>query len=202
MVGWCQFPATRALVWKTVLSGHSSTNGFQTDLGARVRALRRERGLTLKGLGRLAGLSHPFLSQVERGLARPSVGSVERIAAALDVSVARLWGPVAPRGAVRVVRADEGRSRELSGGMLRELPGSPGAPVLREWTARGKRWPADRETHTGEVAIYVGRGAIEVEIGDEVYALNEGDALRFDGTTPHRLRRTGGTGTRALIVTS
>jgi transcriptional regulator with XRE-family HTH domain len=185
-----------------VLSGHSSTNGFETDLGARVRALRRERGLTLKALGRLAGLSHPFLSQVERGLARPSVGSVERIAAALDVSVARLWAPARTGDTVRVVRRTEGSTRELSGGQLREVPGEAGAPVLREWTARGKRWPADHERHPGEVAIYVSRGAIEVEVGDAVHALNEGDALRFDGSTPHRLRRIGGTGTRALIVTS
>ncbi len=185
-----------------MLSGHPSTNGFETDLGARVRALRRERGLTLKDLGRLAGLSHPFLSQVERGLARPSVGSVERIAAALDVSVARLWAPPRTGEAVRVVRRNEGPTRELSGGQLRELPGAAGEPVLREWSARGKRWPADREQHTGEVTIYVSRGAIEVEVGNEVYTLNEGDALRFDGSTPHRLRRTGGTGTRALIVTS
>ena len=87
-----------------MLSSHLSTNGFETDLGARVRALRRERGLTLKGLGRLAGLSHPFLSQVERGLARPSVTSVERIAAALDVSVARLWSPSRQGEAVQFVR--------------------------------------------------------------------------------------------------
>ena len=87
-----------------MLSGFPSTNGFETDLGARVRTLRRERGLTLKGLGRLAGLSHPFLSQVERGLARPSVSSVERIAAALDVSVAQLWSPPRQGDAVRVVR--------------------------------------------------------------------------------------------------
>jgi DNA-binding XRE family transcriptional regulator len=193
---------TSALVWKTVLSGHPSTNGFETDLGSRVRALRRERGLTLKGLGRLAGLSHPFLSQVERGLARPSVSSVERIAAALDVSVARLWAPPRKGAAVRVVRSDEGMTRELSGGQLRELPGEAGVPVMREWSSRGKRWPADREIHTGEVAIYVARGAIEVEVGGDVHALNEGDALRFDGTIPHRLRRTGPRGTRALIVTS
>ena len=179
-----------------------STNGFETNLGARVRALRRERGLTLKGLGRLAGLSHPFLSQVERGLARPSVSSVERIAAALDVPVARLWTPPRQGEAVSVIRRDEGRSRGLSGGQLRELPGEPGAPVLGEWTARGKRWPADYEHHNGEVAIYVARGAIEVEVGDDVFALSEGEALRFDGTIAHRLRRTGGPGTRALIVTA
>ena len=55
-----------------------SVNDTAAELGARVRELRRERGLTLKALGSLAGLSHPFLSQLERGLARPSVGSVER----------------------------------------------------------------------------------------------------------------------------
>src|SRR4051812_32656496 len=130
-----QFSAAGALVWKTVLSGHPSTNGFETDLGARVRALRRERGLTLKGLGRLAGLSHPFLSQVERGLARPSVGSVERIAAALDVSVARLWAPPRQGDAVRVVRTDEGLREDLDGAVTRSLPGEPGEPTLREWTA-------------------------------------------------------------------
>ena len=51
-----------------------------TDVAGLGVVLRHERGLTLKALGRSAGLSHPFLSQLERGLARPSVSSVERIA--------------------------------------------------------------------------------------------------------------------------
>jgi transcriptional regulator with XRE-family HTH domain len=170
----------------------ASTNGFETDLGARVRKLRRERGLTLKGLGRLAGLSHPFLSQVERGLARPSVGSVERIAAALDVSVAQLWSP--SRGAeVELIRHDEG---EVDEG-LRSLGGTP---QLREWTARTRRWPQEPTVETGEVAIYVARGAVEVDLDGSIHALDEGDTLRFDGLIPHRLRRTGGTTTRALVI--
>ena len=179
-----------------MLSSHSS-NGFETDLGARVRALRRERGLTLKGLGRLAGLSHPFLSQVERGLARPSVSSVERIAAALDVSVARLWSPPRQGDAVRLIRRDEVQA-DAQG--MRELPGDPGEPVLREWSARGRRWPAEYDVQEGEVAIYVARGVVEVDLDGDVHELAEGDTLRFDGSTPHRLRRAGGTTTRALIV--
>jgi transcriptional regulator with XRE-family HTH domain len=184
-----------------VLSGHPSTNGFETDLGARVRALRRERGLTLKGLGRLAGLSHPFLSQVERGLARPSVGSVERIAAALDVSVAHLWAPPRRGDAVRVARAGEGEFDERDGAVQRLVPGEPGEPVLREWSSRTRRWPAETSVLRGEVAIYVARGALEIELAGTVQALEEGDTVRFDGAIPHRLRRTGGPGTRALIVT-
>ena len=53
----------------------------------------------------------------------------------------------------------------------------------------------------GEVAIYVARGAVEVDVAGTVTALDEGDTLRFDGSLPHRLRRAGGTSTRALIVT-
>jgi transcriptional regulator with XRE-family HTH domain len=185
-----------------VLSDAASTNGFETDLGARVRSLRRERGLTLKGLGRLAGLSHPFLSQVERGLAQPSVGSIERIAAALDVSVAHLWAPPRRGEAVRIVRRDEGAVDERAEGVFRELPGDPGAPSLREWTAPSRRWPAERTHARGEVAIYVARGALEVDLDGTVEKLEEGDTLRFDGAIPHRLRRAGGTNTRALIVTS
>jgi transcriptional regulator with XRE-family HTH domain len=185
-----------------VLSGHPSTNGYETDLGARVRSLRRERGLTLKGLGRLAGLSHPFLSQVERGLARPSVGSVERIAAALDVSVAHLWAPARRGDAVRIVRRDEGGVEEHDGANLRQLSGEPGTPGLREWSSRTRRWPGEPVTGHGEVAIYVARGAIEVDLRGTVQALEEGDTIRFDGTIPHRLRRTGAPTTRALIITS
>ena len=185
-----------------MLSGFPSTNGFETDLGARVRTLRRERGLTLKGLGRLAGLSHPFLSQVERGLARPSVSSVERIAAALDVSVAHLWSPPRQGDAVRVVHSSEGAFAEHNGTTYRELPGEPAAPTLREWTASNRRWPADSAVEPGEVAVYVARGSVEVDVNGSVYALGEGDTLRFDGSLPHRLRRAGGTSTRALVVTS
>jgi transcriptional regulator with XRE-family HTH domain len=171
-----------------VLSGQTFNNGTGSNLGGRVRSLRRQRGLTLKELGRLAGLSHPFLSQVERGLARPSVASVERIADALGVPVAHLWAPPRPRD-VRLLRREEGGGRELLAA----------APSVHEWSG-GRRWPDEPEVHAGEVLVYVARGALDVELEDKVHELEEGDALVFDGRTPHRLRRRGGPSTRALII--
>jgi transcriptional regulator with XRE-family HTH domain len=185
-----------------VFSGPPTSNGLEAELGARVRTLRRERGLTLKGLGRLAGLSHPFLSQVERGLAKPSMSSIERIAAALDVSVAHLWSPPREQRAVRVIRADEGPRVEQEGATFRELPGEPAAPALREWSAANRRWPEQGSYAGGEVAIYVARGMVEVDVAGTVTKLGEGDTLRFDGALRHRLRRLGGPTTRALIVSS
>jgi transcriptional regulator with XRE-family HTH domain len=168
-----------------------------TVLGARVRELRRDRGMTLKGLGREAGLSHPFLSQLERGLARPSVTSVERIARALDVQVSTLW--TAPRQApARVVRAPH--SDPSAAGGFRELVADGSALRVREWSGGPRSWPDDGDTTTGEVMLYVVRGAVEIDLDGEVHALREGDSLFFDGTVRHRLRRRGGKRTRALYV--
>ena len=161
--------------------------------------------MTLKELGRAAGLSHPFLSQLERGLARPSVGSVERIARALDVPVGGLWTWARRRDA-ELVRSTSG-SREQHND--RSAPGgvrtvaSDGRPlVVREWIGGSRRWPEQRDVESGEVLVYVARGSVEVDLDGDVHALDEGDALLFDGEVPHRLRRTGGTATRALRVSS
>jgi transcriptional regulator with XRE-family HTH domain len=172
-------------------------------LGARVRELRRDRGLTLKELGRHAELSHPFLSQLERGLARPSMSSVARIARALDVPVSTLWRR--PRQDVaHVVRAGEGRLRAHphrgAPGAVRDLLSDGSVLRVREWSGGARTWPDEGDTTTGEVLVYVVRGAIEVDLDGTVHALREGDSLFFDGTVPHRLRRRGGTRTRALYV--
>jgi len=171
-------------------------------LGARIRALRRERGLTLKALGLRAGLSHPFLSQLERGLAQPSVASVERIAGALDVPVAALWA--SPPPAARLVRADEGslaaHGDHGAPGAVRTLAGD-GEPLrVREWLGGSRQWPDELQTTPGTVVLYVARGALELDLDGTVHALTAGDALLFDGAVRHRLRRTGSVSTRALYV--
>ena len=107
-----------------MLSEATTQNGG-SRLGAQVRALRRERGLTLKALGQRAGLSHPFLSQVERGLARPSLDSVQAIAGALEVPVGQLWAPPRPEEA-QVIRRDEGAASEAHGATLAYPPSPQG----------------------------------------------------------------------------
>src|SRR5438876_812054 len=165
---------SRSLVWKTVFS-QMSTDDPASMLGARVRSLRHERGLTLKGLGALAGLSHPFLSQLERGLARPSIGSAERIARALQIPVGELWGaPPRPPAETRVLRRGEGAStphpQPGSPGGMRELAGA-GPFSVREWSGGSRQWPEDAWVAEGEVVLYVVRGAIELDLEGTVIAL-------------------------------
>src|SRR5258708_19465715 len=59
-------------------------------LGEAIRAQRHLLGLTLVDVATRAGLSHPFLSQLERGLARPSMRSLTAIASTLGTSAQAL----------------------------------------------------------------------------------------------------------------
>jgi DNA-binding response OmpR family regulator len=61
-------------------------------IGETIRLLRKDRDLTLKQLARRTGLSVSLLSQIERAESSASVGSLYKIASALDVKVARLFG--------------------------------------------------------------------------------------------------------------
>src|SRR3982750_3021999 len=91
-----------------------------SQVGARIRALRRARGLTLEELGALCELSHPFLSQLERGRARPSMVSLERIARALGSSQLELLAGGDDTASL-LVRATEGTRGHYGEGEARML---------------------------------------------------------------------------------
>ena len=61
-------------------------------IGETIRGLRKDRNLTLKQTARRTGLSVSLLSQIERAESSASIGSLYKIAVALDVRVADLFG--------------------------------------------------------------------------------------------------------------
>lgn len=61
-------------------------------IGDRIRELRNERGMTLRGLSAATSLSLGFLSDCENNKSNPSIGTCRAIADALGVPVSRLLG--------------------------------------------------------------------------------------------------------------
>ena len=89
--------------------------------GGHIRALREERGYTLQDMGKRAKLSLSYLSEIERGSKRPSLKSIEKLAAALNVSKSQLIeGDLAETGLslgdkIRLIRGEKNLSlQELS----------------------------------------------------------------------------------------
>ena len=68
---------------------------YELDLqlfGRRVRDYRKMQGLTQEKLAEAAELSVPYVSRIEKGAKRASVGTLMKLAAALDVTVDDLLG--------------------------------------------------------------------------------------------------------------
>jgi transcriptional regulator with XRE-family HTH domain len=83
------------------------------DLGAFIRDQRNTARLSLRRLSELAGISNPYLSQIERGLRRPSAEILQQIARALRISAETLYvqagildRPPGPSDLLRHIAAD------------------------------------------------------------------------------------------------
>ncbi len=65
--------------------------GKVRDLGAFIREQRKAAQMSLRNLAVQAGVSNPYLSQIERGLRKPSADILQRVAAALRISAETLY---------------------------------------------------------------------------------------------------------------
>jgi transcriptional regulator with XRE-family HTH domain len=61
------------------------------DLGSYIRDQRESARLSLRNLAKIAGVSNPYLSQIERGLRKPSAEILQAIAKALEISSETLY---------------------------------------------------------------------------------------------------------------
>jgi len=160
-------------------------------MGERIRSRRRELGLTLVEVAERAGLSHPFLSQLERGLARPSMSSLFRIAGALGVTQDWLLAAGSTDAAaepVAVLRHDEGVTVPAGDGVARQLLAEPGRYIPTEFRNPSPTFEHFFE-HDGSEFVYIAEGVLDVELGDgRLFTLAAGECLRYPGSIPHRWR--------------
>ena len=150
----------------------------------------------MRGLAREIGVSASLLSQVENGLAQPSVGTLWALVEALNMSLDGLFAGDAEHAPTLVQRADERPALELSGGVLWERLSAapdPDADFAFVTYPAGADSGADDppSSHQGKEYGFVISGTLRIEVGDESLELGPGDSVVFDSDTPHRFRAVG-----------
>jgi transcriptional regulator with XRE-family HTH domain len=183
------------------------------DVGARLRQAREEQGISLRRLAADIDVSPSLLSQVENGLARPSVGTLWALVSELGVSLDRVFdvpsvapppsrdAPPDPHGPA-VQRAEERQVIELSGGVRWEQldashdPGVVFAFVTYEPGVDVQGRPAAR--HSGREYGYMVSGRLAIELDDRRVEVGPGDAVSFDSSHPHRFSAVGAEPARAV----
>jgi transcriptional regulator with XRE-family HTH domain len=172
------------------------------DIGPRLRALRKRRGLSLRALAELGGLSANTISLVERGKTSPSVATLHRLATALGVSMTFFFEEDEQRDVVFVKADRRARTRSDSvtmenlGSGLRDQAMEPLLVTLQPGAGSGD----EPIVHVGHEFVFCLEGGIEYEIKDDRYLLDAGDSLIFEAHLPHRWRNVSDEPSAILLI--
>lgn len=162
-----------------------STESGMSRAGARLRQIRRERGMSLTDVAAKAEVTKGFLSLAERGMTNVSVPVLMRICDALDIGIGDLFEyPTAP-----IVRSGAGAPLEMGGHGVREELLTPKTEhhvqvmrtVMRPGGGSGGAYRLDAAT----IVAYVLRGALSITVDGETVVLNVGDCLTFGAKQLH-----------------
>jgi transcriptional regulator with XRE-family HTH domain len=177
-------------VHHTLIASNSSGASFcapVTLLGDRLRACRRQQGLSIRLLAEKCGLSANTLSLIENNRTSPSVHTLELLARGLQVPIVSFFD--ADEAAHHVVYQQHGARPQVrfANGTLEML--GEGLPPLGAEPIVVTLDTTPQETqelsHAGREFIYCLEGRVTCTIDGQAYPLLPGDSLLFEAHAPH-----------------
>lgn len=189
----------------TVSAGNGDLSVMR-DIGARLRRLRKVRGLALTELSRRTGLSSGFLSQLERGISSGSIRAFALIAEALDVTLGDIFASVdRSETGFSVTRADQRETVQFPEALAakdiltRANAGSQLDMYILTMEPGGRS--GDKPfTHKGVEAGYILEGGIELVVDGRREILGPGDSFFFESRLSHSYSNAGQVRLRAIWV--
>jgi len=175
-------------------------------LAQRIKAQRRDLGLTLEQVASRTGLTRSVLSKVENFRVTPSLPALVKIAEALGVTVAELVTGLEEKPQLAIVRKGQGvrvdRDRPGSRIIYESLADERSAKTMEPLVLTVPGGTARKEAlaHEGEEFLMVLSGSVDLEYGTESHRLKVGDCAYFDAHVEHRLLNPNQRPARVLCV--
>jgi transcriptional regulator with XRE-family HTH domain len=173
------------------------------NVGNRLRELREERNISMRGLATKSGLSANALSMIERGKTSPSVSTLYKLAEGMGVNITAFFGQPLERQPIVFMKAAERPRVSFQRGVWEDLGGvnfighmEPFVLTLENGGGSG----TNTMLHSGHEFVFCLRGSLEYQVENQVFLLEPGDSLIFSARLRHRWRNTGNTVVNALII--
>lgn len=163
------------------------------DVGARLRAIRKLKGLSQRELAKRAGVTNSTISMIEKNSVSPSVSSLKKVLSGIPMPLVEFFSLDLEQGNPTQVVYKHEELIDLSSGQVEmKLVGKAHTnriiAFLNEMYPPGADTGDDMLSHEGEEAGTVVSGRLELTVGLETYILEPGDSYYFDSTQPHRFR--------------
>lgn len=158
-------------------------------LGRKIQDLRTQRGLSVRKLSAMAGITPSMLSQIENEQVNPSINTLRAIVGALDMPLYVLFrDDIRP---VPVVRADQrriiGSKQEPDVSYELLTPDTKGTIEFCMMVIAPERYSyRDSVSHAGEEVAFVHSGEhVVLDMDGTKHTLYPGDSVRIPADVPH-----------------
>lgn len=158
------------------------------NLGAEIRRIRRDQGLTLQEIAARTGLSVSMLSMLERGVAGASIGTLVAVSSALGVQLGRLFDATPEPDSPVTRRANQPRFEASPGVLRRTVHHNPddGIEIVVLELDSGTDTGRNLIRHAGDEYMLVTSGSLDVELAGDRLTLDQGDGMRIATGELHR----------------
>lgn len=164
---------------------------MQLEIGNRVRTLRKQKGLSILQLSKMAEVSTGMISQIERDMVVPTVVSIWRIAKALDTNINYFFDDDSAQEEDFIIRRGEHREILTNKGNSSYKVLTPSKKeslieVILVTLKGGQECDHQCVHHEGEECGYVLSGVLTVQLNGNQWELYPGDSITFKSSMPHR----------------
>ncbi|MCT4594968.1 MAG: cupin domain-containing protein [Anaeromicrobium sp.] len=164
------------------------------ELGEKIKYFRKRRGLTIKQLSTLTGLSSGFISNIERDLNSPSVSNLQQICQLLDINIVDLIEPSEKKESVVIKKANrkeifKNEDNNVKFESLTDVDKPLSCICIT--IAPGSNYGNTSWGHNFDEMGLVVSGTLEITVDNIKYELNAGDSVYINRFTPHNYRNHG-----------
>ena len=160
------------------------------DIGSKLKALREEKGFTIKKLAEKSGCTTSMISQIEHGKSEPSISMLKKLANALNVNIVDFFidSNSLNEDFVHIREKDRidiklPRWDAHIQSFLKSTNNKKMHPFYTKISPGGGS--KGMYAHEGEEFVYVLKGNLLIKVGDKEYYLKSGEGAYFKSYIPH-----------------
>ena len=188
-----------------------NTSYSKENTGKRIKSFRLAQNISISKLAAEIGVSKSLISQVERGEVYPSIQTLEKMSAALNVPLGEFFqikedqpdeqlSSIVKNGKHKIILMPETNNRYNV--LTPNVSNNPFEFLLIEFPPHEDKAQVDNSVHKGEQCFYILEGDLTLNIDDKTYKVSAGDSGYIASYRKHSFFNNSGKTANAIIVTT
>ncbi len=162
----------------------------EINIGKKLRALRKQNGISLQQLSKDVGMSYSYLSGLENGKHSITIDNLQRLSNFFNTDIIFFFEGKEEKDTIFIGKNERDDVYTEDGVSYKIMTSRKCENLQMSYIKQPPRTPIKKNMHhhiEGDEIIYCVKGELHVDIGEDSYILNSGDCVIFKSNIDHAL---------------